>query len=102
MGLKSKIKGSYLYTQWKLGKYTKRRVKHSNYVNYLYEDDNEQDYPVNSSTSYSSYPSGGRVRSHHHNKEKNNQNVSQDDNVYRPAMYNRMAYYPTMDENEER
>ncbi|KAG4106178.1 hypothetical protein H8356DRAFT_1269264 [Neocallimastix lanati (nom. inval.)] len=29
MGLKSKIKGSYAYTQWKLGKYTKRRVKNS-------------------------------------------------------------------------
>ncbi|KAG4094728.1 hypothetical protein H8356DRAFT_1276922 [Neocallimastix lanati (nom. inval.)] len=29
MGIKSKIKGSYAYTQWKLGKYTKRRVKNS-------------------------------------------------------------------------
>ncbi|OUM67358.1 hypothetical protein PIROE2DRAFT_5219 [Piromyces sp. E2] len=29
MGIKSKIKGSYAYTQWKLGKYTKRRVKTS-------------------------------------------------------------------------
>eukprot|EP00833_Pecoramyces_ruminatium_P015337 jgi/Orpsp1_1/1189369/evm.model.d7180000071478.1 len=100
MGLKGKIKGSYLYTQWKLGKYTKRRVKHSNIVNYNYEDDDDvnQGYPVDSNNSYATYPSDNGH--HRHNKENYNQNVTQDDsNYYPPNTYNRMAYYPTM-ENE--
>jgi hypothetical protein len=99
MGLKGKIKGSYLYTQWKLGKYTKRRVKHSNIVNYDYEDE-EPNYPV-SSNSYPAYHPSGNSENHYHNKETSNQGVSQDDNFYHPQTYNRMAYYPTMDENEE-
>jgi len=102
MGLKGKIKGSYLYTQWKLGKYTKRRVKHSNIVNYDYEEEEmeNQGYPVNSNNSYATYPSEDSGH-HHHHKNNHNQNTTQDDtNYYPPTTYNRMAYYPTMDENE--
>ena len=98
MGLKGKIKGSYLYTQWKLGKYTKRRVKHSNFS---YDDDDMspgyQNYPISSDNSYS-YPNSYSQNSSYN--QSYNQSYSNDDsNNYYPGTYNRMAYYPTMDEN---
>ncbi|ORX45994.1 hypothetical protein BCR36DRAFT_405853 [Piromyces finnis] len=50
MGIKSKIKGSYAYTQWKLGKYTKRRVKTSVSPEWAIE---RQEYERERANSYS-------------------------------------------------
>jgi len=100
MGLKGKIKGSYIYTQWKLGKYTKRRVKHSNF-SYNYDEDDMspgyQGYPVSSNNSYS-YPERSPNSYSYSQNSSYNQSYSNDDTNNYPGTYNRMAYYPTMDE----
>ncbi|ORX42021.1 hypothetical protein BCR36DRAFT_587501 [Piromyces finnis] len=102
MGLKGKIKGSYLYTQWKLGKYTKRRVKHSAYNTYNTYDDEDmgQGYPVSSSNSYS-YPERSPNSYSCSQNSSYNQSYSNDDsnNSYPAGTYNRVVYYPTMDES---
>lgn len=97
MGIKGKIKGSYLYTQWKLGKYTKRRVKHSN-INYDYDDDEmEQNYPA-SSNSYSYPTTSGSSYSQYSQSRSNsyNQGIVEENTSPHPGTYNRMAYYPAM------
>jgi len=97
MGLKGRIKGSYFYTQWKLGKYTKRRVKHSNFSNYNYdEDDMGQSNPVSGSNSYS-YPE----RSPNSYNSSYNKSYNDDSNYnYPTGTYNRVVYYPTMDSSQ--
>jgi len=101
MGLKGKIKGSYLYTQWKLGKYTKRRVKHSvmdNYNNYYEEEENTNtNYPDKTNKSYSYYPPEKDNKNYQYSQNYSNDDVN--NHYTQPGTYNRMAYYPTMDEN---
>jgi len=68
MGIKSKIKGSYAYTQWKLGKYTKRRVKTSVSPEWAIE---RQEYERDHANSYI---------------ENNHYNSSRDLDNYRPPV----------------
>jgi len=97
MGIKGKIKGSYLYTQWKLGKYTKRRVKHSIMDNYNYYEDDSPSYNENPTNSYST-----SERSDDRNRNNRNYNEEINNRYSAPGTYNRMAYYPAMNENTSR